>query len=94
MPLTFRATHPKYDGAAGAVQFLADDQTGRCVTCAASEEGLADLSRSAVMGEAVLAIFLDNRALIERIATEKYDRKRIRADGVVMITSGDLAPYG
>ena len=94
MPLTFRNAHPSYQASTGTVQFLADDQTGKCVICAASQEGLADLSRSSAMGETVIEIFLDNRALIQRIANEKYDRKRIRADGVVVVTSGDLAAYG
>jgi hypothetical protein len=94
MPLKFTAASPRYSSAAGAVMLDAHDQTGRLVGCAVSEEGLADLARSSVMGEAVLPIYLDNAALIHNIASEKYDRKRVRADGVVVISSGDLAPYG
>jgi hypothetical protein len=94
MPLHFTDARPRYDSATGTVRLTAQDQTGRQVICAVSQEGLADLARSTAMGEAVLPIYLENAALIQGIATEKYDRKRIRADGVVVISSGDLAAYG
>jgi hypothetical protein len=94
MPLAFTDASPRYKSATGAVMLMARDQTGRQVVCAVSEEGLADLARSPAMGEAVLPIYFNNAALIHGIASEKYDRKRVRADGVVVITSGDLAAYG
>jgi hypothetical protein len=94
MPLHFTDARPRYDGGSGSVRVTAQDQTGRQVICAVSQEGLADLARSVEMGEAILAVYLEHAALIQGIASEKYDRKRVRADGVVVISSGDLAVYG
>jgi len=93
MPLKF-IDGQRYDEVTGTVRFAALDPTGNRVVCAVTQEGLADLERSQAMGEAVEAIYLDNIALIQRLVEEKFDRKRIRADGVVIITAGDLAPYG
>jgi hypothetical protein len=93
MPLKF-IDGQRYDSVTGTVRFAALDPNGKRVVCAVSQEGLADLTRAKIMDEEMQAAYLDNIDLIHRIIEEKFDRKRIRADGVVIVTAGDLAPYG
>ncbi len=58
------------------------------VTVWVSHEALEDWEPRATDGH--MAIFERQRSIIESIASEKYDAKKIQRDGSVLVTSADV----
>jgi hypothetical protein len=89
MPLTrssirFRAG---FDG----VYFRMKD-AGKNVTCIVSHEALDNHFRGTPTRQGRVSIFKENRLLIERAASAKYDKQGVDGDGSVRVGTGDLKP--
>jgi hypothetical protein len=86
--LTFTSPAPRYDSSRDIITFAGEAFGGR-VNCAISREALDD-HFGATTKEERLQKFLDNRSIIEKMASEKYLNWPIEEPENVLIKTGDV----
>jgi hypothetical protein len=88
MPLT--RARDGYTVRADGIRFLMRDGSYEII-CQINLETLSQIGNTADLNETI-GIFQRDRAMIERAASDKYDRTSRRDYEIVVITSADLAP--
>jgi hypothetical protein len=87
MPLT--RARDGYTVRADGIRFLMRDGSYEII-CQIGLEALSQIGNTADLSESI-GIFQRDRAMIERAASDKYDRTSRRDYEIVIITSADLA---
>jgi hypothetical protein len=87
MPLT--RARDNYRVSADGIRFLMRDGPLEII-CEIERETLSQIGNTSDVDETV-AIFQHDRAMIERAASNKYDRTRRRDYEIISITAADLA---
>jgi hypothetical protein len=88
MPLT--RARDNYLVSADGIRFLMRDGTFE-IMCEIEREALSQIGNASHADETV-AIFERHRAMIERVASDKYDRTNRQDYEIISITAADLAP--
>ena len=89
MPLTRSST--RFRAALDGIYFRMKDAR-KNVTCIVSHEALDNSFRGTPTRQGRVSIFKENRVLIERAASAKYDKEGLDVDGNVRVGTGDLKP--
>jgi len=90
MALSFERKDATYLSAARSIGFTGSDH-GKTARCRVSGEALEDAVRARELDEAgLLSVFQQLRAKVEVIASHKYVRDVVEADGSVLVRTEDF----